>query len=129
MARVTSNTERWFEVPGDPDGARVLIRHLKPGAQREIEEAASKTVATGASDGQMALAVELNSVKRLALIVERAVVGWDGFYDQAGAAMPCNSANKTAALLEFEWFGPLVDQAVTELRAEAKAAAEAARKN
>ncbi len=29
--RIPQNVEQWFEVPGDADGARVLVRHMEPG--------------------------------------------------------------------------------------------------
>ena len=34
--RITKSVERWFEVPDDPDGGRLKIKHLKPGEITDI---------------------------------------------------------------------------------------------
>jgi hypothetical protein len=34
--RITKITERWFDVPNDPDNARLKIKHLSPGEIQDI---------------------------------------------------------------------------------------------
>lgn len=108
--RITKTQQRWYDLPDDPDGARMLIAHLKPGVVKETLR-------------------DLDNDKRSFLDIgweqcALAVQGFEGFYDADGEVI---EYSKNAVRVLFNEIDGLVDF-VQEKRNELKIKTEEARK-
>lgn len=129
MARLTKQTDRWFDIPDDADKARLKIRHLKHGELKDIETTANPMLGRFGHAGAMDVEIEVNPAKRLSLLVCRAIVDWQGFFDVKGKPLVCNDSNKVKALSEFDWLGEFVEEAVKTLKEEVAGKEADAEKN
>lgn len=108
--RLQKKKEMWFPVPGDPDGARVLIGHLEPGDLQDIADAAYKLIPefTGdvknRQDGELKVRADYNQKAEREIILQRAVLGWEKFTAEDGSELKCTPDNiiKAARKIEIE---------------------------
>lgn len=95
MPRAAKSIKRWFDWPGDLDGARAEFVFLTEQDTTEIQDLARTTRAVAARD-KKGIEVEVvtdNAVLRRETAI-RATCAWDGFYDADGKAMECTADNK-----------------------------------
>ena len=114
--RITKAEERWFDVPNDPDGGRLKIKHLTPGETADIFDKVftQEINYKKGKKGKFEPSFSHNTNKKLdrELTLTRAVVGWENFYDREGKSLECTKENIIKASREIEGFNELV----TELR-------------
>lgn len=128
MLKLTAKKTKWFVFPQDPSGeAKVEILHLKSGDLMEIEEEVTRVVGRQSKDG-MVTEFESKPSLRIKKIVDRAVVGLEGFEDENGKPMKCTYENKCKLLGEFDFFFEQVEKFRAEL-AEEVGSEEEAEKN
>jgi len=114
--RITKTIERWFDVPNDPDKARIKIRHLSPGERAEIfdvvfnQNISYKKNEEGGFDP--VFSQDNNKKKDRELTLTKTVVGWEKFYDKKDKLLECNEKNIILASEKIDGFNILV----TELR-------------
>lgn len=116
--RITKTTERWFDVPNDPDKARIKIKHLLPGEVSDIfdEVFVQNINYTKNKDGSFepAFSQVTDKKKDRELTLTQVVVDWENFFDKDGKPLKCDTENVLRAAREIEGFSELV----TELRDE-----------
>lgn len=114
--RITKTIERWFDVPNDPDKARIKIRNLLPGERAEIfdkvfvQNINYKKNKKG--DLEPVFSQNTDKEKDRDLTLTKAVVDWENFFDKDDKSLECNEENILRASREIEGFNILV----TELR-------------
>jgi len=133
MARLTGETTKWCPLPDDPDGASILVKHLKTGEERDIQDTIElyETSLKPDAEGNLQREIKINPAKgdkRYAYLCA-AVREWKGFFDADGQEMPCTDENKIRMARDDESFGPFVGQCRTELAEDVAKEREAARKN
>ncbi len=112
--RIRRPMERWFPVEGDPDNARIKIRHLLPGDIREIKNEV--------------LTHEIEYIDKRAVIrqtsdmradrerlLQKRVVSWENFFDADGSPVDCTPENIIRASNEIDGFDELVDECAKKL--------------
>lgn len=104
MARLTSKKVVWFPIPGDEDGAKLQILHLKPGDVQAIEAKTSRWLGRS-QNKEFVTELELKPTEQLKLTRLAAIVGWEGFYDEAGVELICTDANKEMYLFNDPLLG------------------------
>ena len=91
--KLTAKTLKWFNVPGDADGAKVQILHLKPGEIQRIESGTSEW--NGRLVGEEFLSeLKYNPAKQLRNLRMAALVDWKGFFDEDGEPLKCSTKSK-----------------------------------
>jgi len=128
MARLTKQVDKWFDVPNDPDNAKIKIKHLKPGEVEAIEQEANPVVLRP-DGGKFSTEITIQVAKKSALLINAAVLDWEGFYNTKGNKIQCNSENKKKAAKEFSWLANFVAECVENLRIEVEGELEEAEKN
>jgi len=128
--RISKAVERWFPVPEDPDGARVKIRHLRPGEIQDIidevmvQEIEYQEPEDGGT-GRPIIRQKNNRRKDREKTMQAAVVGWEKFYGRDGKALKCNADNILKAVREIDGFVEFVatcrDQLSEDIVAETTA--------
>ena len=100
MPQLSAKTKRFFPIPGDPDGTKLEILHLKAG---EIERISSETTEwTGKQGANEAFVTELKfnpTIQNRSLRIA-SVVGWKGFTGVDGERLECSKANVSLFLDE-----------------------------
>jgi hypothetical protein len=91
--RLTTKTERWFDIPGDPDGAKIKILHLKPGEVQKIEAETSQWNGKFVGD-QFSSELQYSPQRQLRQLRMAALVDWKGFFDEHDQTLPCTPKNK-----------------------------------
>lgn len=99
MAKLTSKLERWFKIPGDPDGAEVKILHLKAGEIQKIEAETSQWNGKFIGE-QFSSELQYSPQRQLRQLRMAAIVDWKGFYDEHGQVLTCSPKSKNAYLDE-----------------------------
>ena len=116
--RITKNIERWFDVPNDPDKARLKIRQLTPGEQSDIiEEVYKSDIAYKKTNGgtfEPSFSQKIDRKKERELTYAKAITDWEHFFDLKDKPMKCTIDNILRASRKIEGF----DELVTELRAK-----------
>jgi len=111
--RISKAEERWFEIPGDPDGGRLKIRHLLPGERAEVWEKAFPQGVQYRPDEKGKMAPEFNMKPDRKYdreeTAKRAVKDWENFFDADGKALECTPENVVRAVNEIEGFTLLVN--------------------
>lgn len=111
--RIKKQTERWFEVEGDPDKARILIKHLNPGEVSDIMDGVFRQTIVyknvdGGKDLQPEFTQETDKRKDREMTLTAAVAGWENFFDRDDKPLKCTPANVIRASREIEGFNDLV---------------------
>ena len=122
--RIKKPIEKWFDVPGDPDGARVLIGHLLPGETAEI---ADETITFNPlGNGNK---TTYDRKKDRELTIKKALKDWENFFDADGGPMPCNDDNKIRAMNEIDGFLAFISECRESLSIDAVAQQKDQEKN
>lgn len=114
MAKLKTRPEKWFELPDDPDGARVKIKHI---TSAESSRVAGRFVAYEKNDVGERMAVNIVAGNRATAAA--AIIAWEKFSDETGNEMPCTPANKELWLDE-EGFLEWINEKRQELADEAE---------
>lgn len=125
--RILKDDERWFDVPKDPDKARVKIKHLSPGELAEINDKSFKSEMSyksgkGKKDKHgKKIAVDVNvDVKENPVVyrempIKLAVKDWENFFDKKGKPMKCTPENIERAIRQIDGFKTFVDECCEKL--------------
>ena len=115
--RIRKAVNRWFEIPGDPDNARVHIHHLTPEESDSISDKAftqdivyekGRKGKKGKSKPVFTNKVDNKLFRELSL--QKAVIGWENFFDAAGGALECTFENILKIASTVEEFSELVSE-------------------
>jgi len=122
--RITKSTERWFDVPNDPDGARIKIKHLSPGEITDIfDEVFDQNISykkNKKGDFEPSLSQVTDKKKDRELTLTQAVVAWENFFDTKGKPLDCNNKNIMLASREIEGFNVLIAELREKLAEDIK---------
>jgi len=114
--RIIKTTERWFDVPDDPDRGRLKIKHLTPGETSDIfDKVFTQEIRyKKGAKGKFEPAISHNTDKKLdrELTLTKSIVDWENFFDKDNNPMECTPENIIKAGREIDGFNDLV----TELR-------------
>ena len=114
--RITKTVERWFDVPNDPDKARIKIRNLLPGEMTDIfDEVFVQNISYKKNKKgslEPVLSQRTDKKKDRELTISKAVVDWENFFDKEDKPLECNEENILRASREIGGFNILI----TELR-------------
>jgi len=119
MPRLTLERTKWFDYPEDEFGAKIEIKHLKPGKLQEIEAKVNRfTGKMGDGDSGFTTELDINPFIRKQEIIKAAIVNWDKFFDHTGKECKCTDKVKLAFLKEIEDFYEVVEKMREDLAAE-----------
>ena len=132
--RIAKPKERWFPCDGDPDGGKVLIRHLPPGERQDIfdETMPQKIEYEKDDDGNLEpkFSVEQDRTADRELTLKACIVNWEKFYEEDGKTlMECNEKNITRASREIEGFNEFITGCRSELEKDINAEIKDQEKN
>lgn len=133
--RISKITDRWFEVPNDPDGGRIKIHHLTPGELTDITDKAYKQdVVYKPIKGQKGkvepiIKQDMNTSLNRELTLKAAVVGFENFFDRDDKPMECNPENVMRCSREIDGFDEIVSKAREQLAADIAKEKEDQQKN
>ena len=119
--RLQTEIKEWFPWPDDPDGAEVLIRHLRSG---EIENIMDRTREITVRDGETV--IRMNGTHEAAIVA--AISDWKKFYGDDGKELPCTPGNIRKKCRE-DGFMPQIDAFRIDLAARNKVDPGADQKN
>ena len=111
--RIKKQEERWFEVEGDPDGARIKIKHLNPGEITDIMDSVFKQTIVYRTHGdemRPEFTQETDKRKDREMTLTASVVGWENFFDRNDKPLKCTPENVIRASREIEGFNDLVTE-------------------
>ena len=131
--RIKKVQKRWFAADGDPDGAEVLIRHLKPGEVQDIAEAALPQKISYVPDekGNMVpdFSISPQRSKERMLTFKLCVIDWKNFFDESGNPLRFNEKNLLRAMREIEGFSEWINKCRETLAKEIAEENKAQEKN
>ena len=114
--RITKTTERWFDVPNDPDKAKIKVKHLLPGEVTDIfDEVFVQNInykKNKKGEFEPSFSQVTDKKKDRELTITKSVIGWENFFDRDDKPLEFNTENVLRAAREIEGFNDLV----TELR-------------
>ena len=112
--RITRPREAWFPCIDDPDGGKVLIRHLSPGERQEISEKSmpSRIDYEPDDEGNMKpiFSIEPNRSTERDMIYQKCIAEWEGFFDEDGKPLEYTHSNVLRAIGEIEGFSEFIDE-------------------
>ena len=111
--RITKAIERWFKIPKDPDKARVLVKHLRPGEVQDIidQVMVQEIVYEQPEEGENpkgVLTQKNNRKMDREKTILACVTNWENFYDEEGKLMACDEANIMRAIKMIDGFTDFV---------------------
>jgi hypothetical protein len=107
--RIKKQTERWFDIPNDPDEGSILIKHLSPGEISDIMDGVFKqTIRYPEGSDLPEFTQETDKRKDREESLVARVKGWKKFYDQHGRVLVYSQENVIRASREIEGFNLLV---------------------
>ena len=131
--RISKVNERWFEVEGDPDKARLKIKHLLPG---EVQDIFDKVFTQNidykkGKKGKMEPVFSQETDKKLdrEMNISAVVVDWEKMFDRDGKEMKCTPENVIRAAREIDGFNELVNDFKEILAADIKQEQKDQKKN
>jgi len=131
--RIVKTTERWFDVPNDPDKARIKIKHLSPGETADIFDKVfvQNIDYKKGKKGKLEPVFSQNTDKKLdrELTLTKTVVDWNGFFDKKDNELKCTPENIVKASRQIEGFSELVAELREQLAEDIKQEQEDQRKN
>jgi len=114
--RITKTTERWFDVPNDPDKAKIKIKNLLPGEVTDIfDEVFKQNIEYKKNEKgefEPVFSQETDKKKDRELTLVKAIIAWENLFDRNDKPLECNEKNILRASREIEGFNELI----TELR-------------
>lgn len=133
--RITKITDRWFDVPNDPDNGRIKIHHISPGELSDItDKAFSQDVIykpVAGQEGKIEPVITQKSDQKLnrKLLLTTAVVAWENFYDRDDNPMECTPDNIMRCSREIDGFDDLIKEFRDRLAADIAKEKENQQKN
>lgn len=133
--RISKITDRWFDVPNDPDKGRIKIHHITPGELTDITDQAYKQdVIYKPVEGQKGkvepiITQDVDPKLNRKLLLTTAVVNWENFFDRKDKPMDCNEKNIMRCSREIEGFDDLVEECKKQLATDIAAEKEDQQKN
>jgi hypothetical protein len=136
--RISKTVERKFFVPKDPDGAWVMIKHLKPGEIQDImDDVMVQEISYREVDGKLVPKMTQTNDRRKdrERTVLEAVTGWGNFYDEPqgkakkGQPLVFSEANVLRAIKEIDGFTEFVAECRATLAKDIASEYEAQEKN
>jgi len=133
--RITKITDRWFDIPNDPDGGRIKIHHITPGELSDItDKAFSQDVIykpVAGQNGKIEPIITQNSDAKLnrRLLLTTAVIDWENFFDRDDNPMECTPDNIMRCSGEIEGFDDIVKEFRDQLAADIAKEKEDQQKN
>ena len=133
--RISKITDRWFDIPNDPDNGRIKIHHLTPGELTDISDKAYtqdvvyKPVSGGKGKVEPIITQDVNSALNRELTLTTAIVGWENFFDRDDNPMDCTPDNIMRCSREIDGFDDLVKEFRDKLAEDIAAEKEEQRKN
>lgn len=113
--RIKNVEERWFDVPNDPDKARLKVKHLTPGETQDIfDKVFVQKIDYKKGKGKKAKLEPVFSQKTdkkldRELTLTSVVVDWENFFDKKDKPMECTPENIIKASREIDGFNELVN--------------------
>ncbi len=134
--KLTKKITKRFEVPGDEDGAWVIIRFLKANEVRRIESQANDMFFESDAKGEGSTRINFDPYTRSKLFAHAAVESWGGMFSTTGKPLKLNAVNMDKAA-EFTMlvngdkvdFFAWIDQCREELSVEVEGETEKAEEN
>ena len=105
--RLKKVISKWFDVPDDPDGAKIQFKLLTPGRETEIrDESAGLEFIMDPGGNPANTKQSIKPKPKLAndLKIKESIVDWKDCYDENGNLMACNSKNKLRVINEVPGF-------------------------
>ena len=131
--RITRLTERWFDVPSDPDKARIKIKNLLPGEVTDIfDEVFVQNInykKNKKGEFEPVFSQVTDKKKDRELTLTKVIVDWENIFDREDKPLECNEENILRAAREIEGFNDLITELRETLSEEIKQEKEAQRKN
>jgi len=131
--RITKLTERWFDVPNDPDKARIKIKNLLPGEVTDIfDEVFVQNInykKNKKGEFEPVFSQVTDKKKDRELTLTKVIVDWENIFDREDKPLECNEENILRAAREIEGFNDLITELRETLSEEIKQEKEAQRKN
>lgn len=136
--RLQKAIKAWFDLPGDEDGAKFEIKHLRAG---EISEIVAKTHTRKYEfrenkDGELKLTpvLETNEMLERELTIAGVVTNWENIFDETNEVLECSKEGVTRLCKElgeedFKAFCDFITECRGELAETIKAQVDAERKN
>jgi hypothetical protein len=114
--RITKTAERWFDVPRDPDKARIKIKHLLPGEVADIFDEVFEQNINYQKDKkgkfEPVFSQTTDKKKDREMTLTMSIVAWENMFDEDDKPLECNFENIMRASRTIEGFNELI----TELR-------------
>jgi len=118
---------------GDPDNAKVLIKHLTPGDVHDIsDESMPKKYEYDADEsGKLIpkMTVGLNTTVQREMTLEACIKGWENFFDVNGDVLECTPENIIRASREIDGFNEFITECQKTLADDIKKEATVQEKN
>jgi len=131
--RITKATERWFDVPNDPDKARIKIKNLLPGEVADIfDEVFVQNInykKNKKGEFEPIFSQVTDKKKDRELTLTKVIIDWENILDRKDKPLECNDENILRAAREIEGFNDLITELRETLSEEIKQEKEAQRKN
>lgn len=131
-------TKVWFDLPGDPDGAKFEIKHLRAGEIAKIVEKTHKRrfEFRENEDGDLKPVpiFETNEMLERELTIAAAVTDWENIFDEKGKILFCTNKSKIRICKElgeedFKVFLDFITDCRKKLSGMVKEQTETERKN
>ena len=113
----------------DPESGRICIRVLNPAHGQEIEKQTSKERWEWRQGQKVKLPPDVDDDKRLRLIWDYSIVGWERLEDDEGKPLDCTPENKISLMRENPNFFSFVNACISQLNREYELLQEKVRKN
>ena len=131
--RLRKQTERWFPVPDDPDGARIKQRPLTPGEDQDIIDESAGSVEYQVDDAGRPVPIYKERKEQLRirreLSLQKQVVDWEHVLDEDGSPLECTDENKVLVARSIPGFVETVLANARQLKADLAKEKKAKEKN
>ena len=109
--RIQKPTERWFAVPGDPDGAEIKIKTLTPKERFDIYDAAFKQeLSYGPGEERPRIHQITDKAADRLQTAQAAVVDWKNVFDRDDQPLECTPENVVVAVEGIEGFMAFISE-------------------
>lgn len=131
IAKYEAEIKATYEIPEDPDGAKITIRLLKPGELADIADRATSYEMSSKLGDRPETRVRTSFYLEGLLKFKRCLVGWENIYaDEKGKKpLQCNDSNKERLAKSVDGFMRFVMDKYEELDEENRKRLESEEKN
>jgi hypothetical protein len=134
--QLSKKVTKVFNIPDDPDGAWVKIKHLKINEVKKVESKASDMFYTADDKGEGSTRINFDPYTRSRMFAHEALTDWGGFVDTMGKPLKFNTTNidKAAEFIvtvneeEFDFYG-WIEKCRETLTSEVEVGTEEAEEN